>query len=293
MSWAQWPSTCHLRTLWYNILFRQQAPIWEFCFHPLTFLDFFQATIKLTGSRDALHLNNSNERWYDSNDDYDHFHDSTVPVSKDVLPDKYIQPKPQSMSVPRASHKDRSNYSRAERYSPTEPLFKPRTLDYEMMAPSHGQVTDAAKPHHHAHSNSNLSELSVATHSTHSSGSGQKDTGVDSRSSHGSIKRQSPRNAPDVHGKRSPSPTTPVGATSKDYAFHRRTGPSASSSSSMSDSSPKFGRRYVHLWGLIWLPIGYIWEGEGSMDYIWEGMGRGNSNIIKASQYLLKDHWST
>lgn len=202
-----------------------------------------QATIKLTGSRDALHLNNSNERWYDSKDDYDQFHDSTVPVSKDVLPEKYIQPKPQSMSVPRASHKDRSNYSRAERYSPTEPLFKPRTLDYEMMAPSHGQVTDAAKPHHHAHSNSNLSELSVATHSTHSSGSGQRDTGVDSRSSHGSIKRQSPRNTPDVWSKRSPSPTTPVGATSKDYAFHRRTGPSASSSSSMSDSSPKFGRR--------------------------------------------------
>ncbi|XP_071832960.1 uncharacterized protein [Apostichopus japonicus] len=208
-----------------------------------------QATIKLTGSRDALHLNNSNDKWYDSkDDDYERFHDNTVSVSKDILPENYMQSsnKQQSMSAPRSSHKERTNYARAERYSPTEHLYKPKTLDYEHMAPSHSPMTETPKPHQHAHSSSNLSELSLATISTHSSGSIPRDLAGEVRSQHGSTKRHSPRTTPvsDPRGKHTPSPTTPTPAPgTKDYQYPRRPGPSVSSSSSMSDSSPRSSKR--------------------------------------------------
>lgn len=196
-------------------------------------------------------MNNSNEKWYDSKDDYEHFRDNTVSVSKDILPENYIQSsnKPQSMSVPRSNHKDRTNYARAERYSPTEHLYAPRNLDYEHMAPSHSQITETTNPHHHAHSSSNLSELSLATISTHSSGSGPRDLTSEVRSQHSSMKRNSPRNTPvsDARGKHTPSPTAPTfpASSGKDYQYQRRTGPSVSSSSSISDSSPRSSKRSV------------------------------------------------
>lgn len=150
------------------------------------------------------------------------------------------------MSAPRSSHKERTNYARAERYSPTEHLYKPKTLDYEHMAPSHSPMTETPKPHQHAHSSSNLSELSLATISTHSSGSIPRDLAGEVRSQHGSTKRHSPRTTPvsDSRGKHTPSPTTPTPAPgTKDYQYPRRPGPSVSSSSSMSDSSPRSSKR--------------------------------------------------
>ncbi|XP_071486438.1 uncharacterized protein [Diadema antillarum] len=197
-----------------------------------------QATIKNT--------NTSDEKWYDTGDDANGYHDDGVSVSKDAADAMYQTSLSASSSLTKQEPRDesRGNYATAERYSPTEQLFQVRSREgVDMEQPRLQRPTHLAGivPHHHA-TMSSISDQS--THSTLSGGSGSREFG--------SLRaRQSPARSP--MPQRAPSPETvkkraqsPRRGGAGDYgSSHRRGVPSASSSSSMSESStsPKMARR--------------------------------------------------
>ena len=149
-------------------------------------------------------------------------------------------------------YRDGDLYGKPERYSPTEHLFP----DQRMTADSeqHQQQQRIGRPAPItgnlvlvAASSSNLSDVSLHSHSTHSSGSSQR--GGDYREI-GSLRSQGGSLPRTLMVTRSPEQTrrnTVHGTQSRDYVSsgHRRTGPSASSSSSISEtsSSPRIARR--------------------------------------------------
>ncbi|XP_041468713.1 signal-induced proliferation-associated 1-like protein 1 isoform X4 [Lytechinus variegatus] len=211
-----------------------------------------QATIKHTSSGDTLSTNTSDEKWYDTGDDANGYHDNGVTVSKDV-PEGMYRTNPAATNAPGSQdtkEENRSNYAMAERYSPTEQLYQSRSregIDMEQPRLQRPNHLAGIVPHHHA-TPSNISD-----HSTHSTLSGGSGTGA-SRD-YGSLRasRQSPARSP-MPGRSAQSPETvrkraqsPRRGGSGDYvSIHRRGGaPSASSSSSMSESStsPKMARR--------------------------------------------------
>eukprot|EP00057_Strongylocentrotus_purpuratus_P016622 XP_011671096.1 PREDICTED: signal-induced proliferation-associated 1-like protein 2 isoform X2 [Strongylocentrotus purpuratus] len=218
-----------------------------------------QATIKHTSSGDTLSTNTSDEKWYDAGDDANGYHDNGVPVSKDVPEGMYrTNPATTPSTVPLSQQgikeENLSNYAMAERYSPTEQLYQSRSregIDMEQPRLQRPNHLAGIVPHHHA-TPSNISD-----HSTHSTLSGGSGTGA-SRD-YGSLRassRQSPARSPmpgrsaqspETVRKRAQSPRRAGAGASGDFAsLHRRGGaPSASSSSSMSESStsPKMARR--------------------------------------------------
>ncbi|XP_038046947.1 signal-induced proliferation-associated 1-like protein 1 [Patiria miniata] len=211
------------------------------------------ASVKHSRSGDTLSSNNVDDNWYDTHDDMNGYHDSRLSRSRDNIAE------PSGYSVPSAAlpgdFKDPvDGYGKPERYSPTEHLYPDRMLSDAELQLQKGGVGGTGRPVPismvlPSPSSSNLSDVSLHSHSTHSSGSSQRgdyrgELGV--RSSHSGSLPRNPMTAlsPEL-GRRSTVHGIP-GQGKADYGTsgHRRAGPSASSSSSISESSsPRVSRR--------------------------------------------------
>ena len=197
-----------------------------------------QTPVRHTNSADttSTSTSNSDDKWYDTADELNGYHDSGVPIAKETA--SYTsQSIPSSASHPnfQTEISDPQKYAKPERYSPTEHLYPSRrhsSPNPPERAPRPVPVTEL---HNAALSNSNLSDLS--THSTKSSGSSHHDSLQRTRSGGAS---RSPARSPMPEGEMAARRASPHGHVSG----HRRGTGAASSSSSLSETgSPKIGRR--------------------------------------------------
>ncbi|XP_022081278.1 signal-induced proliferation-associated 1-like protein 1 isoform X3 [Acanthaster planci] len=220
------------------------------------------ASVKHSRSGDTLSSNNSDEKWYDTHDDMNGYHDSRLSRSRDNIAEPSYSTSTtagiSSHHVFPGEYRDSDAYGKPERYSPTEHLYPDRmSSDAE---PQLQQQRTGGRPAPissnvvlPAPSNSNLSDVSLHSHSTHSSGSSQRGGG----------EYRGAELGPRAHTGAGTFPRGPVAAHSPelsrrttvhgnpvqgraDYVSsgHRRAGPSASSSSSISEtSSPRISRR--------------------------------------------------
>ncbi|XP_072030878.1 uncharacterized protein [Amphiura filiformis] len=191
--------------------------------------------VRHTNSADtnSTSTSNSDDKWYDTSDDLNGYHDSGVSISRESA-SYSSQSIPSSSSHPNIQSEipDPQQYAQPERYSPTEHLYPDRRHSSPHPPPEKApRPVPVTEIRHVNQSSSNLSDLSL--HSSRSGGS----------SHHDSLQRNARRSP-----ARSPMPEGEMGARTASphghISGHRRGTGAASSSSSLSETgSPKMGRR--------------------------------------------------